>query len=270
MNRAPRVLFLFVDVPAAGCYDPAVSDEICSGERIEDLQLKGLRIIRRLDRPGYSTDSVLLADFARLKPHSRICDLGCGIGILPLLLIGREPSLRLLGIELQADLAALARRSARLNGLQDRIEIWTGDLREVRVGLQPQGFDAVVSNPPYHSASASASAGGPEKQQLCCSFEDVAAAAAWLLKPGGCMFVCVPAGAMLSMADALRAHRLEPKRLRLVASLPQRAPYLCLVEARQGARPGLRVEPPLTLLDGVGRMSGEARRIYHMEEELKD
>lgn len=266
MNRAPRVLFLFVDAPAAGCYDPAVSEKICSGERIEDLQLKGLRIIRRLDRPGYSTDSVLLADFARLKPHSRVCDLGCGIGILPLLLIGREPSLRLLGIELQADLAALACRSARLNGLQDRIEIWTGDLREVRVRLQPRGFEAVVSNPPYHRTSA----GGPEKQQLCCSFEDLAAAAAWLLKPGGRMFVCVPAGAMLSMADALRAYRLEPKRLRLVVSLPQRAPYLCLIEARQGARPGLRVEPSLTLLDDVGRMSGEARRIYHMEEELKD
>lgn len=263
MNRAPRVLFLFVDDARGGCYDGRVMNQREQGERIEDLQLKGLRIIRRVDRPGYSTDAVLLADFARLKPACRVCDLGCGIGILPLLLLGREPSLTVTGIELQEDLAALARRSVALNRLEASVEILTADLRVHKLLPAKGSFDAVLSNPPYHVEVA----GGMEKHQLCCSFQDVAAAAKHLLKPGGKAFLCAPAASLLQVADALRGQGLEVKRLRLVASLPGKAPYLCLVEARQGAKPGLRLEPVLTLLESPGRMGPEAWRIYHMEAE---
>lgn len=232
-------------------------------ERIEDLQLKGLRIIRRTDRPGYSTDAVLLADFARLRPKLCVCDLGCGIGILPLLLIGREAAIKVTGLELQPDLAELARRSVKLNGLAHSVDILTGDLRNVQALLPAHSFDAVISNPPYFAQGGASL----EKQQGSCSFDDLAKAAAYLLKPGGRLYLSAPAEALLLVADALKPWRLEPKRLQLVSSLPGKAPYLCLIEAKQGARPGLRLLPVLQLLEAPGIMTGAARRIYHIDKE---
>lgn len=228
---------------------------------VEDLQLGGLRILRAEGLPGYTTDAVLLADFAAARPGQRVCDLGTGTGILPLLLIGRERHLTITGVELDARQADMAARSVRLNGLEDSVRMLQGDLRAIRSLLPQAAFDLVICNPPYHKG-----AGKPETHQAACTWADVTAAAAWLLRPKGRLCVCCPAAGMLDMAAAMRGAGIEPKRLRLAASRADKAPYLCLMEGILGARPGLRVEPQLTMLEEGGAFTREARRIYHMED----
>lgn len=97
-----------------------------------------------------STDSMLLADFCRLAPQSAVCDLGCGCGSLSLLLCGKYPLLRVTGVELQPQAAALAEENAAQDGLDGRFSVIRGDLREHRTLLAHGSFDAVVSNPPYY------------------------------------------------------------------------------------------------------------------------
>ena len=75
-------------------------------------------------------DSLALAAFASVRRGDRVCDLGCGAGALPLLLLARESSLDLSGVELDGEAAALARRNLAENGLSGVIR--TGDLRRVR------------------------------------------------------------------------------------------------------------------------------------------
>ena len=101
-------------------------------ERIDDLQRGGLRVIQRADAFRFGTDAVLLSDFAAVRPHERVCDLGTGTGIIPLLLYGRRSDITVDAVEIQEDMAEMAARSMQLNDLNDQIRVHAGDLRCIR------------------------------------------------------------------------------------------------------------------------------------------
>ena len=234
-------------------------------DRLEDLQLKGLRIFRRGKAGAYTTDAVLLAHFAAPRQNERVCDLGMGGGILPLLLYGRESSVQVTGLELQPDLVSLAQKSIAINKLQDHIRAIAGDIRDIRALLSQKAFSLVISNPPWFSDPR----GDPARHQSQCTYQDIAEASAWLLNNGGRLCVCLPASQLLEAAQAFREKRLEPKRLRFVASYADRPPYLCLLEARMGAGQGLALLPQLNLYSSPGNFSADYQAIYHMEQEAE-
>ena len=239
------------------------------GERIDDLQFMNLRIIQSPDAFRFGMDSVLLADFARARPRSRVCDLGTGSGILPLLLYGRSPDITCDAVEIQPDAAERAGRSMRLNGLEDKITVHNRDLKEARAFLPHAAFDLVICNPPYSPEKASLASTRPAlrtaRQEGGCTLEDVAAAAAWLLRSRARFSLMLPAARLTDAFDTLRRHRLEPKRLRLVHANVQRPARLALMEAMLDVNPGLIIEPPLIIHDLDGMDTQELRRIYHME-----
>ena len=238
------------------------------GERIDDLQRMNLRVIQSPDGFRFGMDAVLLADFARVRPGSRVCDLGTGTGILPLLLVGRADQLTCDAVEIQPDAADRARRSMLLNGLQERIAVHARDLRDVRQFLPHAAYDLVICNPPYSPQDASLPSPRPalrmSRQEGGCTLDDVADAVAWLLRGRGRFCVMLPAPRLTNAFDALRAHRLEPKRLRFVHANALRPARLALVEAMRDTRPGLIVEPPLLVKRPDGSDSDELRRIYHL------
>jgi len=239
------------------------------GERIDDLQFMNLRIIQSPDAFRFGMDSVLLADFARVRPRSRVCDLGTGSGILPLLLYGRSPDITCDAVEIQPDAAERAGRSMRLNGLEDKITVHNRDLKEARAFLPHAAFDLVICNPPYSPEKASLASTRPAlrtaRQEGGCTLEDVAAAAAWLLRSRARFSLMLPAARLTDAFDTLRRHRLEPKRLRLVHANVQRPARLALMEAMLDVNPGLIIEAPLIIHDLDGTDTQELRRIYHME-----
>lgn len=219
---------------------------------------------------GYplSTDSVLLAHFAGSIRGRRILDLGCGAGVLTVLLALRHPGAALSGVELLPEAAARCRENLRANGLDDG-GIVTGDLREHRT-LWPVGsFDLVVSNPPYFPEGRGYTAPDPERasarDERHCSLEDLCAAAEYLCRWGGAFALVHRPERLSELCCALTRHGLEPKRLRLVQHKPGWAPNLVLLEARRGGRPGLNIEKPLILCDADGTDSAEVRGIYHRE-----
>ena len=97
-----------------------------------------------------STDSMVLADFCRIRPGSRVLDLGCGCGTLGLLLLGADETLRVCGIEIQEAAARQAQENAEENGFSDHLHILCGDLRQTHAQIAPGSFDCVLSNPPYY------------------------------------------------------------------------------------------------------------------------
>ena len=244
--------------------------ELKENERIDDLQRGGLRLIQRTDAFRFGTDTVLLSAFASPRRHDRVCDLGTGTGAIPLLLYGREPTVTADALEIQPDMADMARRSMALNGLSEVIRVHAGDLRQVRGILPHAAYDLVTCNPPYGKAGGTLLNPAENKRlarhEEACRIENVAQAAGWLLRNGG-RFCCVfPAPRLLELTDALVARRLTPKRLRLVHSRLEKPAHLCLVEAMLDARPGLIVEPPLVIYDAEGAYTAELRQIYGLEE----
>lgn len=185
-------------------------------------------------------DSLLLGEFATVRPGWRVCDLGCGGGTLLLLLAGREPTLALTGVELDASAARAAEENLAANGLAGRV--LTGDMADP--ALLPAGaFDLAVSNPPYFAA-ASGGNGGFARMEGNCTLEGLCAAAVRLVKNGGRFALVHRPERLAELLVALGAHGLEPKRLRLCHHTPDKAPFAVLVEAVKQGRPGLEVLPP--------------------------
>ena len=216
-----------------------------------------------------STDSIVLADFARVFSGARVCDLGCGCGALGLLLLAKCETLQVTGVEIQEPAARCAAENAAQNGLS-QFSVLHGDLREYRTLLPANGFDIVVSNPPYYPVSGGAA---PDKlplaiarSEVCCTLSDLCACAAWCLRFGGSFFLVHKPERLADLMVFLRAARLEPKRLRFVRHSAASAVSLVLLEARLGGKPGLQIEPELVLYGPDGSESAACRRIYHRQE----
>lgn len=241
-------------------------------EHWEELKPGGLRFVwaDHLFRPG--TDTFLLSSLPRLRPGLRVCDLGCGTGLLGLLLMQRQPDLRVAGLDIQPEAAALARRAAAENGLTERLDFRCGDLRQVR-GIFPTGcFDLVVCNPPYYPpAGGKLSADGARRtarSETEASLADLCAAASYLLRWGGKFCLVHKPERLADVLCGLRNAGTEAKRLRFVHSRAADPPSLFLAEGCRGGRPGITVEPPLILQNGDGTPTAELNAIYFRNQEV--
>ncbi|MCI8423181.1 MAG: methyltransferase domain-containing protein [Lawsonibacter sp.] len=188
------------------------------------------------------SDALALGDFASLRPGWRVCDLGTGSGALLLLLARRADALYLTGVEQDPLSARTARENLAQNGLPG--EILLGDLRELPL---PAGqFDLVISNPPYFPVGSGTS-GGPARSEMFCTLEQLCACAARLTRNGGRFALCHRPERLADVICALRAHHLEPKRMKLASHSPDHPPSLLLMEAVRQGRPGLTVDTAVSL-----------------------
>ena len=210
---------------------------------------------------------MLLADFAAVGGAKRILDLGCGGGVLSVLLALRAPEAFVEGMDVSPEAAALCRRNLAENGLEARSSVREGDLREYRRLFEAGAYDLAVSNPPYFPEGSGYASPDPKRaaarDERSCRLEDVLAAARHALRWGG-RFALVHRPERLSEAlCAMTAADIEPKRLRMVQPRAGAAPNLFLAEGRRGGKPGLEVLPPLLLEAPGGTDSAEVKRIYN-------
>ena len=240
--------------------------ELKPGERIDDLQRGGLRIIQRENGFRFGTDAVLLADFAAVKRGERVCDMGTGTGVLPLLLSARAEETTFDVFEVQPDVADMAKRSVALNGLEKRICVHLADCREASAVIGHETVQLVVTNPPYTALGAGLVS--PETTRAIsrsdsdCPLADWMTACARVLQNGGRLCAIFPAPRLLELCDAMRGAKVEPKRVRFIVSKPESAPKLVLIEGKKRGRPGLHLLPMLITHTADGGFTDEMRRIY--------
>ncbi len=225
--------------------------ELKEGERLDELQRNGYGIIQDPGRFCFGMDAVLLSGFVRIKPGERVMDLGTGTGILPLLLEAKSEAAHLTGLEIQPDSADMATRSVRLNGLEEKIRIVQGDIREAADLFPAASFDVVTCNPPYmiggHGLKNPDAPKAVARHEVKCTFQDVVRAAAWLLRPGGGFFLVHRPFRLAEIMVTLCKAAMEPKRLKMVHAFADREPNMVLLEARKGGRSRLTVEKPLII-----------------------
>jgi len=236
-----------------------------AGETLDDLRPAGLKIIQAKRGYRFSLDPVLLCAFVQVARDEMVVDLGTGSGVVPLVLATRTGAKKIVGVEIQPELADRARRGVLLNCLQDRIDILEGDLRAFQGLLEPEAFDVVVANPPFRRPGTGRQAPVNERaaarHELAGGLADFLRAATYLLKNGGRFYIVFLAERLADLLAEMRALRLEPKRLRCVHSRQGERGILVLVEGRKGGRSGLAMEPPLYVYAGEG-YSAETLAIY--------
>ncbi len=239
---------------------------IMPGERVDDLLRNGYRIIQDTGRFCFGMDAVLLAGFAKDARGERLLDIGTGTGILPLLMEARTEIPRLWGLEIQEESADMARRSVRLNALQEKIEIITGDIKEADRLFETASFDVITCNPPYmigqHGLQNANQAKTIARHEVCCTFQDIAGMTAKLLKPGGRFYLVHRPFRLAEILVTLNACRLEPKRMQLVYPYVDKEPNMVLIEAIRGAKPRMTVEKPLIVYQSPGVYTDEIYDIY--------
>lgn len=196
----------------------------------------------------YSLDAVLLGNFVSMRPAEKILDLGCGSGIVALILAYRWPACRLTGLELQPDLVKLARKNVAQNNWQERIEIVQGDLRQIDKNMGAGQFDCLVSNPPYRKKGTGRMNSGSEqlvaRHETMADVASVVKAAVWALRYKGRAAFIYPAVRGATVLYELKKQGLEPKKMQTVYSYPGSAATLLLIEAVKGGGEELTILPP--------------------------
>ena len=238
-------------------------------ETLEELGRGGLMIIQKRQGFRFGTDSILLADFAAVRGAARVGDFGTGSAILPLLMSDNAPRAVFDAWEIQPEVARMAERCVRMNGLEQRIHVRMGDARAAASDVGCGALDIVVCNPPYYRGGTGMPSQS-ESMRIAKHGEpgllgELVSAGARALRFGGRMCMVYPADGAAELICALSGCALEPKRLRFVHSRLDRAPSLVLVEGMRGAKPGVRVLPPLALAGDDGAPTAEVRRIYRMD-----
>lgn len=230
--------------------ETALTEDALLGGRVRLLQpARGYRV---------AVDAVLLAAAADAAPAARILDLGAGVGAVGLCLAARLPGCSVVGIEVQAALAALAERNAALNGMSDRLRTLVHDLAEPLPEIG--SFDHVVTNPPYLAAAVADPSPNPSK--ALATVESSADLGRWLAVAAA---MAKPAGTLLVIHRSDRLEEIVDRLVRLdwgdvtVKRLPPAARVL--VRARRAAEPVRRESPPLTLHRPDGRYTDEAEAI---------
>ena len=240
-------------------------------ERLDDLQINGYKIIQHPDKFCFGMDAVLLSGFAKVKEGEKALDLGTGTGILPILLEAKTEGMHFSGLEIQSESAEMARRSVKLNHLEEKIDIIEGDIKIASEIFGKACMDVVTSNPPYmtnHKGLKNPNdAKAIARHELLCSLEDVVRETAAVLKPRGrCYFVHRPSR-LVEIFEAMRKYRIEPKRIRLVYPYVNKEPNMVLIEGVRGGGAQLTVEAPLIVYDAPGKYTDEIYEIYNLDKE---
>lgn len=237
-------------------------------ERIDDLEFKGLKIIQNEKGFCFGMDSVLLSDFAKnMKNNSTVLDLGTGTGIIPILLCGKTNLKKVVGIEIQQDVANMAKRSSQLNNLQDRFEVVNTNIIDLKNIYEKQSFDVIVTNPPYKKENTGITNENEAKlisrHEITANLEDFISISKDLLKDKGEFYMVHRPERLVDILSLMRKYKIEAKILKFVSPNKNKEPNLILIKGIKNANSFLRVEKNLYVYNEDGKYTNEILKIYN-------
>ena len=240
--------------------------DLMENERLDDLQRNGLKIIQKTDGFCFGMDAVLLSGFASVKPGERALDLGTGTGIIPLLLSAKTKGDHFTGLEIQTEIMKMAQRSVALKGLEKKIDIIQGDIKEASRIFGAASFDVVTSNPPYmndaHGLKNPGDVKAISRHEVLCTLEDVVREGTKALKPGGRFYMVHRPHRLAEIITVMRQYKLEPKRMKFVHPFADKDANMVLIVAVRGGGAWLKLEPPVIVYKEPGVYTDEIYEIY--------
>lgn len=242
------------------------NDLLHEDERLDELHRNGYYIIQNPKRFCFGMDAVLLSGFAQAKRQERVLDLGTGTGIIPILMEAKTEAEDFTALEIQEESADMARRSVLCNGLEDKIKIITGDIKDASELFGASSFDVITTNPPYmigeHGLSSSNRTKAIARHEILCTLDDVLRVSAKLLRPGGRFYMVHRPFRLAEIFCKMTEYRIEPKRMKLVYPYVDKEPNMVLIEGLRGGKSRLTVEKPLIVFREPGVYTDEICDIY--------
>ena len=233
-------------------------------ERLDDLEYNDLKLIQNIKGYKFSTDSVILANFGHARPNDVYVDLCSGSGVVAILFSCKNNLKKSYALELQPQLADMAKRSIEYNDLAEKIEVINDDLSNLDKIFGLEKVDVITVNPPYNEVGETSATDeiAIATHELKTNLETIAKMSARVLKFGGKFYMVHRADRLASIIYELKKYKLEPKVLRVVYPKANKEPNLILVEAKKGAKPGIKIMQPLILNNDDGTETDELKKIY--------
>lgn len=235
-------------------------------ETKEDLETGGYMLLQKKDGFRFGVDAVLLADFAKDIKADTALDLCTGSAIVPILLSAKTKIGTICALEIQEEIAEMAERSVRMNGLEKRIKITREDLKNAEKIYKKRSFSLITCNPPYMPKDAGVKNENDSKiiarHEVMCELSDVISVSAKLLSQKGHIVLVHKPTRLVDIICLMRENEIEPKRLRFVHKKVGAPPSLVLVDGAYKGGKELSVLPPLYIYDENGNETEEVRRIY--------
>lgn len=244
--------------------------ELKENERIDDLEYKELKIIQNSKGFCFGIDAVLLSDFAKdIKRGSKVLDLGTGTGIISILLCGKTELSKIVGVEVQKEVADMAERSIKLNNLQGKFEIINDNIINLEKYYEKNSFDAIVTNPPYKKENTGIVNNDEKKlisrHEILAKLEDYINISNKMLKDKGEFYMVHRPERLVDILALMRQYKIEPKEIRFVCSHNNEEPKLVLIKGIKNARPFVKVRENLYIYNQDGSYTNEIYRIYNKE-----
>lgn len=244
--------------------------DLKENERIDDLQYKGLKLIQDKNGFCFGIDAVLLANYAKnMKKSDVVVDLCTGNGIVGILLSGKTSAKKIYGVEIQEDVANLAKRNVSLNELDGRMEILNKNLIDLKEDIPSATVDSITVNPPYMKSGSGIineeNTLTVARHEISCTLEDVIKESSRMLKFGGEFFMVHKPERLVEIFCLMRKYKIEPKRMRLVQPYANKPANIVLVEGAKSAGEFLKVEIPLCVYKENGEYTDEIFDIYEMK-----
>lgn len=241
---------------------------IKDNERIDDLEYKGLKIIQNKNGFCFGIDSILLSDFAKeIRENSLVLDLGTGTGILSILLSEKTKLKKIYGIEIQEDVAEMAKRSIVMNKLEQKVEIVNENIKNIVNIFGKNEFDSIVTNPPYKQLNSGKISESENKlisrHEISADLSDFIKVSFDMLKDKGTLYMVHKPERLVDILCELRRNKLEPKIVRFVHSNMYKEPKLVLIKAIKNANKFLKIEKPLYIYNNNGTYTEEILKIYN-------
>ena len=231
------------------------------------LGYKNLSIYQDPEFFCFSLDSVILANYSNIRLRDdNIIDLGCGNGVIPLIL-SKRTNKKIIGVEIQKKCFDLAIESVKYNNLDNQIELINSDVKDLDEKYNNY-FDLILCNPPYFKINDKNFLNlSKEKQiarhELTLNLDKLFSVSKKILKNNGNIDIVHRYERLLEIFDTMRKYNIEPKRIKFVYENINKPSTLVLVEGQQNGKPGLKIDEPLIMYNTDGSYSDEYQSLIN-------
>lgn len=231
------------------------------------LGYKNLKIIQDNEMFNFSLDSVLLPNFITINDSTKnILDIGTGNAPIPLIL-SQKTKAHITGIEIQKEVSNIAKKTIKLNNLENKINIINDDIKEYYKKATSEYYDIITCNPPYFEVKKTSKFNKNDyktiaRHEVTLKLEDILKIARKLLKNGGTLGLVHRPERLIDILTTMRNYNIEPKKIRLIYPGKNKESNILLIEGKKNGKKGLKILPPLYSHNQDGTYTEEIQKYF--------